>query len=135
MAMDYILSTKLVIPESHTHTIQRTRLMLPAQPTRITLVCAPAGYGKTTLLSTWARNTLLRTAWLSLDHNDNDPTQFMLHFISAVQTQFPDFAQSIATSLASAQLPSATGLVRSLLNELCRLPEPVYVILEQTKKQ
>ena len=130
MAMDYILSTKLVIPENHTHTIQRTRLMLPAQPTRITLVCAPAGYGKTTLLSTWARNTSLRTAWLSLDNNDNDPSQFMLHFISAIQTQFPEFAQAIATSLATTQLPSATGLIRSLVNELCRLPEPVYLILD-----
>ena len=43
MAMDYILATKLVIPESPAHTVVRTRLMLPAQPTRITLICAPAG--------------------------------------------------------------------------------------------
>ncbi len=130
MAMDYILATKLVIPENHTQTIARTRLMLPAEPTRITLVCAPAGYGKTTLISSWARQTTKRTAWLSLDNHDNDPTQFMLHFISAIQTQIPEFAQSIATQLASSQLPSTTGLVRSLLNELCAFSEPIYVILD-----
>ncbi len=130
MSVDYILSTKLVIPESPPHIIERPRLMLPKEPARITLVCAPAGYGKTTLISSWARTNTLPTAWLSLDSSDNDPTQFLMHLISAIQTQCPDFAQATATTLASKQLPSITGLTRSLLNELCGLPEHICLMLD-----
>ena len=130
MSVDYILSTKLVIPERPAHFIERPRLMLPKDPARISLVCAPAGYGKTTLISAWARQHSLPTAWLSLDSSDNDPTQFLMHLISAIQTQCPEFAQATATTLASKQLPSITGLTRSLLNELCHLPQHLCLMLD-----
>ena len=55
----------------------------------LTLVIAPAGYGKTTLLSTWLEQSDLPSAWLSLDEQDNDPALFVTYLISAVRTLFP----------------------------------------------
>lgn len=128
-AMDYILTAKLRIPANPSQLIDRPRLM-PQTLAPITVVCAPAGYGKTTLISTWTEHLAMPCAWLSLDSSDNDSTQFMLHLISAIQTQFPQFAQSTASTLTSTQLPSILGLTRSLLNELGKLPERLCLMVD-----
>lgn len=129
-AMDYILAAKLRIPTTPAQLITRPRLMPPSIPAPITVVCAPAGYGKTTLLSTWTQSLAMPCAWLSLDATDNDSTQLMLHLISAIQSQYPQFAQSTASSLTSTQLPSILGLTRSLLNELGKLPDSLCLIID-----
>lgn len=129
-AMDYILSAKLRIPDCPPQLIARPRLMPHEVLSRITAVCAPAGYGKTTLISTWAKSLIMPCAWLSLDATDNDPTQFMLHLISAIQSQHPQFAQNTASNLSSTQLPAILGLTRSLLNELGKLPSNLCLIID-----
>lgn len=128
--MDYILATKLLIPEAPAQFIVRQRLLPPVALPRLTLVCAPAGYGKTTLISAWARTAPGQNAWLSLDAGDNDPAQFMMHLISAIQTCFPAFAQTTATMLASTQLSSINGISRSLLNELCQLGAHLQLFID-----
>ena len=127
--MDYILSAKLRIPDCPVQLIARPRLM-PQQLSRITAVCAPAGYGKTTLISTWTQVLSMPCAWLSLDATDNDSNQFMRHLMSAIQSQYPQFAQNTASNLTSTQLPSISGLTRSLLNELGNLPDSLCLILD-----
>jgi LuxR family maltose regulon positive regulatory protein len=129
-AMDYILSAKLRIPDCPPQLIARPRLMPNEVLAPITAVCAPAGYGKTTLISTWAKSLTMPCAWLSLDATDNDPTQFMLHLISAIQSQYSQFAQNSTSTLTSTQLPAILGLTRSLLNELGKLPDNLCLIID-----
>lgn len=127
--MDYILAAKLRVPASPTQLVNRPRLM-PAQLSPITLICAPAGYGKTVLASSWLDGLNMRCAWLSLDNHDNDTTQFMRHFVSAIQSQFPDFATQSNHLSSSSQLPAISGLTRALLNDLGQLPEPLCLVLD-----
>ena len=88
-----ILATKLYIPPSRRRVVLRPRLVERlnegiAAGHKLTLVSAPAGFGKTTLVSEWARHNQPRTpaAWLSLDNEDNDPVRFWDYFIAALQT-------------------------------------------------
>ena len=74
-----LLATKLYIPPVRPDFVSRPRLigrLATALERKLTLVSAPAGFGKTTLVSAWVRQTELPVAWLSLDHSDNDPAQF-----------------------------------------------------------
>lgn len=130
VSTDHILSTKLVIPASPSQMVIRPRLLLPKESPRIILVCAPAGYGKTTLIASWAANDQSSVAWLSLDAGDNDPVRFLMHFITAIQTQFADFGRVVVDMMESSPPPPIAGLMRSLVNQLCDLPERLCIILD-----
>ena len=88
---DTLLSTKLHIPRPHPALVHRPRLIARLDaglPGRLTVVSAPAGYGKTTLLSDWihsGRTPPLRVAWVSLDAHDNDLARFLSYLIAALQ--------------------------------------------------
>ncbi|MES2320215.1 MAG: LuxR C-terminal-related transcriptional regulator [Pseudomonadota bacterium] len=127
---DHILATKLVIPTSPTALVLRSRLSEPDQGASVILVCAPAGYGKTTLIASWAKARQTKVAWISLDADDNDPLRFMNHFVSAIQSQFPGLGSAVTEMLDSAPPPPIGGLMRSLANQFCDLPEPLCVILD-----
>ena len=85
---DGLLATKLYVPRSRPELVSRTRLLerlAEGTTTReLTLVCAPAGFGKTTLLSEWAKTSDRPVAWLSLDEGDNDPVRFWRHVAAAL---------------------------------------------------
>ncbi len=130
MSTDHILATKLVIPTSPTELVLRSRLSLPDAGASVILVCAPAGYGKTTLIASWAKATKTRVAWISLDADDNDPLRFLTHFVSAIQSQFPGLGSAVTHMLDSAPPPPIVGLMLSLANQFCDLPEPLCVILD-----
>lgn len=130
MSFDHILSTKLVIPTSPTRLVQRPRLLQLDKLQNTTLVCAPAGYGKTTLISSWAKNSESPVAWFSLDADDNDPIRFLMHFVTAIQTQFPDFGTAISGMLETSPPPPIDGLMRALVNQLCNLPDRLCIILD-----
>jgi LuxR family maltose regulon positive regulatory protein len=127
---DHILSTKLVIPAGPSQPVERLRLLLPAQTPRIVLVCAPAGYGKTTLVASWAHASRAPIAWLSLDTGDNDPNRFLMHFITAIQSRHPEFGKIVMDMLGCTPPPPVAGLMRSLVNQLCDLPERVSLVLD-----
>ena len=64
---------------------------------------APAGYGKTTLVSTWLQETGVPCAWLSLDIEDNSPVRFMKYLLGAIQTAVPGFGDDLLSILEGAQ--------------------------------
>jgi LuxR family maltose regulon positive regulatory protein len=115
-----LLTTKLYIPPVRPELVSRPRLIerLNAGMTRkLTLISAPAGFGKTTLLSEWVAGCEPRTrfAWLSLDEGDNDPARFLAYFVAAIQTIHQDIGQSVIAALQSSQpLPIQAILKRDL---------------------
>src|SRR5262245_23610329 len=87
-----LLATKLHIPPVKPGYVARQRLidLLDASATRdLVLVCAPAGSGKTALLSAWCQRRVDESAWLSLDRGDDDPARFWRHLIAAVDRLRP----------------------------------------------
>ena len=130
MSIDHILATKLVIPATPLQIVPRARLTHPQDAPRLILVCAPAGYGKTTLLASWAKDMPAPVAWLSLDSGDNDSLQFLRHFITAIQACYPDFGATITGMLGNTPLPSVGEMMRSLVNQLCSLNGRLCLILD-----
>jgi LuxR family maltose regulon positive regulatory protein len=130
MANDHILATKLVTPGNSSRMVERPRLLLPQSTRRLVLVSAPAGYGKTTLLAAWTRDSEAPVAWLSLDTGDNDPTRFLMHFITAIQTRFPDLGQVVVEMLGCTPPAPVAGLMRTLVNQLCALPDRLCIVLD-----
>jgi LuxR family maltose regulon positive regulatory protein len=88
----------------------------------LTLVCAPAGYGKTTLLSDWLAQTDHPHAWLSLDESDSDLGSFLSYFVAAVRTAYPKACDRTLGLLDAPELPSMASLVTTLTNDLEALP-------------
>jgi LuxR family maltose regulon positive regulatory protein len=95
-----------------------------------TLVSAGAGYGKTTLISSWIENCECASAWLNLDEMDNDPGLFLLYFFSAIQTRFPEVGKSSVNLLNTGDLPPGDVLARSVLNELDLIEEDFILVLD-----
>ena len=86
-----ILATKLYIPPARSKVVVRLRLIEELNKSlssgrRLTLISAPAGFGKTTLVSEWVTECGRPVAWLSLDEEDDDPTRFFVYFINLDRT-------------------------------------------------
>lgn len=133
--LDTLLKTKLYIPPARSELVSRPRLLerLDAGLRRkLTLISAPAGFGKTTLLSAWVSQSQLRAAWLSLDEGDNDPARFLTYCIAALQTIEPGLGQTALALLQAspAQPPPVEALLTPLINDIADLPEPVILILD-----
>jgi LuxR family maltose regulon positive regulatory protein len=97
---------------------------------RVTLVSAPAGFGKTTLLSDWLRQTDRAAAWLSLDEGDNDPTRFLAYLIAALQKVDPAIGQSAQTTLQAAHPLPMEPLLTTLINDIVATAEPFILVLD-----
>src|SRR5712691_3648108 len=84
-----ILATKLYIPRLRPKIVSQPRLLERLNEglhRKLTLIAAPAGFGKTTLISEWVEGIERPTAWLSLDEGDNDPARFLAYLVAALQT-------------------------------------------------
>ncbi|MCP4164876.1 MAG: hypothetical protein GY759_03150 [Chloroflexi bacterium] len=131
-----LLTTKLFIPLIRPSVVARPRLTLQLNEglhQKLTLVSAPAGFGKTTLLSEWIVDRLdpkIRVAWLSLDENDNDPTRFLTYSIAALQTIDADIAIGALRALQSPQPPPTETALTSLINEIAASPDKIIFILD-----
>ena len=105
---------------------------------RLTLVSAPAGFGKTTLISAWlaqlpavhAQSSNKQSAWLSLDESDNDPIRFLIYLTAALQTAVPEVGQTAVHLLQSPQPPPLATILTLLINELSQTKTPLTLVLD-----
>ncbi|MGB5972070.1 MAG: LuxR C-terminal-related transcriptional regulator [Nodosilinea sp.] len=98
---------------------------------KLTLVSAPAGFGKTTLLAEWVAAVLTRpVAWVSLDQSDNDPAIFWTYLITALQNVQPGLGERSLSLLLSLQPPPIESVLMTLLNELTTVEEDLVLILD-----
>ncbi len=127
-----LVTTKLSMPRNHAGLVCRQRLLdkLGGDVRPLSLVCAPAGFGKTTLLISWLQQRDMPVAWLSLDDSDNDPAQFMRYLVAAIQTVEPGFAHDAAKILALPQAVNTITVLSKLLNEVDRFKHDLIVALD-----
>jgi LuxR family maltose regulon positive regulatory protein len=130
---DYLLKTKFHIPPLRPGVIHRSHLIKTLtdwNKSKLTLICAPAGYGKTTLATEWALNHQEKVAWLSLAKDDNDPTLFWSYFIAALEVVVPGFGSGLKTVLRTPQHFSIDVFLSGLINEIFYLDAPITLILD-----
>ncbi len=123
--MSTILRTKLFIPRRRPGAIPRPRLVacLNAEAGhRLTLISAPAGSGKTSLLAEWISTSEQCVTWLSLDAGDNDPARFWGGFLAALQTLLPDLGQTAQGLLESPQAPPLESVLAVVINDIAERP-------------
>ena len=131
-----LVETKLYRPRLRRSVVARPRLSgrlgLGSQG-RLTLISAPAGFGKTTLLSVWLAGGAEgdgAVAWLSLDEGDREPVTFWSYVITALQTAVPEVGAGVLPLLQNAQPPPIETVLGAVLNELTAAREQVYVVLD-----
>ena len=130
---EQMLATKLYIPPPRTSLVSRTRLverMESAAVGTLTLVSAPAGFGKTTLLSDWVSSSSRRICWLSLDPADNDPARFFTYLIATIQTIEPDFGAEIFNLLQTQKTSLNETMLMSLVNDLTAIDGLFSLVLD-----
>jgi LuxR family maltose regulon positive regulatory protein len=128
-----LLATKLAVPQVSGSLVPRARLLAALQEgiaRQLVVVSTPAGFGKTTLLATWAREAGSPVAWLSLDQDDNDPVRFWRYLAAAIDRAHPGAAERVLTLLSGPTRPSSEAIATELLNEAAMLPEEVVLILD-----
>jgi LuxR family maltose regulon positive regulatory protein len=130
-----LLATKLHVPRRRSDLVARPRLLerlsRESDP-KLTLVSAPAGFGKTTLLAEWLAAVSAdgrSVAWLSLDKSDNNPTLFWTYLIGALETA-AEGVGGRALSLLQSPQPPVEAVLATLLNELSALPNDVVLVLD-----
>jgi LuxR family maltose regulon positive regulatory protein len=131
--MHELLKTKLFIPRPRSNLVSRPRLtqrLNAGLDGRLTLIAAPAGFGKTTLLSEWIPQSPRCVTWLSLDEGDNDPARFWAYLIASVQQIHPDLGQSGLVLLQSPQSLPITVIITSLINDIAESPDSFCTVLD-----
>ncbi|MGJ3252038.1 MAG: helix-turn-helix transcriptional regulator, partial [Elainellaceae cyanobacterium] len=127
-----LLETKLYLPKWSADRVSRPRLIDRIHPQRkLTLVSAPAGFGKTTLLAEWAAAVPTRqVAWVSLDTSDNDPAVFWAYLITALQNIQTGLGERSLSLLQSPQPPPIESALMTLLNEIAAVEAEIFLILD-----
>ena len=131
-----LLQTKLFIPILRSpNLVPRLRLLEQLNQGlhlshKLTLISAPAGFGKTTLVSEWVAGYGRPAAWLSLDEGDNDPTRFLTYLVAALQTIAPAVGEGALAMLHSPQSPPPESILTTLLNEITAVPDPFVLVLD-----
>jgi LuxR family maltose regulon positive regulatory protein len=134
-----IIATKLNLPYSRARTVSRPRLVTRLEEDllqnsefsrQLTLLSAPAGYGKTTLVLEWLNQRDAPAAWVSLDEADNDPRRFITYLIAALDQIHPGLGEATSTRLRAPQPPPDDLLVTTLVNEISTTPIPLTLVLD-----
>src|SRR6266571_8090871 len=128
-----ILATKLYIPRLRPNVVSRPRLIERLNEglhRKLTLIAAPAGFGKTTLISAWVAGCDRQVAWLSLDKGESDPTLFLTYLVAALRTIAPDIGVGVLGALQSPQPPPTESILTALLNEITAIPDNFVLVLD-----
>src|SRR6266542_4751107 len=150
-----LLATKLYIPPPRPKVVLRPRLIERLNEglyRKLTLISAPAGFGKTTLVSEWVaartedrglrtetvtsslclQSSALstRVAWLSLDEGDSDPTRFLAYLVAALQMIAPTIGAGVVGVLQSPQPPPIEAILTALLNDITTVPDKFILVLD-----
>ncbi len=141
-----LITTKLYIPPTRPELVPRPRLtgqLNDGRYRKLTLISAPAGFGKTTLVTEWLENLRSdsekeikienRIAWLSLDEGDNDPSRFLSYIIIALSQAKgidPAFGKATLGMLQSPQPPPSDAILTSLINELAEITDNFILVLD-----
>lgn len=141
-----ILATKLYIPPARTDVVPRTHLIERlndglVKGRKLALVSAPAGFGKTTLVSEWVAGCKRPVAWLSLEEGDNDLTRFLVYLIAALQTLAPSTGEppitgganmgvGVLSVLQSPQPPPVETILIALVNEIASTMDNFVLVLD-----
>jgi LuxR family transcriptional regulator, maltose regulon positive regulatory protein len=128
-----ILATKLYAPLPQPTVVPRPRLVErldEGMHRKLSLVSAPAGFGKSTLLGEWVAAVARPTAWLSLDEGDGDPSRFIAYLVAALRTIAPDIGEGVLGALRTSQPPPTESVLTGLLNELAALEDEFVLVLD-----
>ncbi|MBI3942753.1 MAG: tetratricopeptide repeat protein [Chloroflexi bacterium] len=130
-----VIATKILLPRRHSEWIRRSRLLDFLDEhidSKLTIIVAPAGYGKTSLLVEFAHHADIPVCWYSLDAFDRDPRVFLEHLIASVQHHFTSFGhRSLAALRNTANLQNNLyQVVAAIANELYELPDYYTLVLD-----
>lgn len=128
-----LLATKLYVPPLQANVVRRPRLVERLNEglhRALTLVSAPAGFGKTTLVSEWLAGSRHRVAWLSLDEGDNDPAGFLAYLVAALQTISRNIGNGVVGALESPGPPPVESILTALLNEITAIADDLILVLD-----
>lgn len=130
-----LLHTKLFIPPLRPNLVPRPQLIERLNQGlllghKLTLISAPAGFGKTTLVGEWVTAVEQPVAWLSLDEGDNDPARFLTYLVAALQTIAPTITEAAAAALQSPQPPPTESILTTLLNDIATVPDNIVLVLD-----
>jgi LuxR family maltose regulon positive regulatory protein len=128
-----ILATKLYIPRLRPNVVSRPRLierLSEGLHGKLILIAAPAGFGKTTLVSQWLAAGPRLTAWLSLDEGENDPARFLTYLVAALQTIAATLGEGVLSALHSPQPPPPEAILTALLNDLTTIQDQFVLVLD-----
>jgi len=129
-----ILATKLYIPPPRLNVVRRPRLIARLNEglrCKLIMISAPAGFGKSTLVSDWLAGCERPAAWLSLDAGENDPVRFLTYLVAALQTIAANLGERVLGVLQSPQPPPMEAILVGLLNDLtANVPDHVVLVLD-----
>jgi LuxR family maltose regulon positive regulatory protein len=128
-----LLTTKLYIPPVRPNLVSRPRLierLNAGLDRKLTLISAPAGFGKTTLVTEWLNGAERPFTWLSLDESDNDPARFTTYFLAALQRVDPTIGQAAQAMLQAPQPPPPEAFLTSMINDVAAIPQPFVLVLD-----
>ncbi|MEZ4670885.1 MAG: LuxR C-terminal-related transcriptional regulator [Anaerolineae bacterium] len=130
---EILLTTKYQLPPLPTAGVPRPRLLEKLNSVtsrKLTLVSAPAGFGKTTLVRQWLAHAGIMVSWLALDSGDNLPGRFAAYLIQALRQSVPQLGEESLALLDASHLPGLTAVLSPLVNELAFLERDVVLVLD-----
>ena len=128
-----LLKTKLYVPPPQSTWTSRSRLVKRMDEgfgRKLTLLSAPAGFGKTTLLVDWIHQKKIPGAWFSVDKADNDPMNFLTYVILGLQTLEAGTGKAALTMLQSPQPPPIESILTNLINDTIRITTDMAIVLD-----